>query len=280
MNELACQFGDHRRLAGILTEPAAPAPAAPAPAAPGPRTACVLVNAGLVPKSGPFRLYTELARRLAQGGVVTLRFDLGGIGDSFPELSGRPLRERTAAEIRAAVEEVRRRYPSLSGLAVGGLCSGAEDALRYAEQDPGVTGVVMIDPFSYRTAGWQWRYLAYRAVRRSLRAAGLYEPIVAAPAATVDGTPRRVVNYRYMEHAESSRILKALIAREARVHFIYTGGQQDSFNHKGQLARMFEGIPFEGRVTVDYFAHMDHTQLLDADRRTVADAIGAWLGAR
>ena len=46
------------------------------------------------------------------------------------------------------------------------------------------------------------------------------------------------------------------------------------------LARMFEGIPFEGRVTVDYFAHMDHTQLLEADRRTVADAIGRWLAAR
>jgi alpha-beta hydrolase superfamily lysophospholipase len=270
MNELACQFGEHRRLAGILTEPPAPEP----------RTACVLVNAGLVPKLGPFRLYVELARRLAQDGVVTLRFDLGGIGDSQPGLPGLPLRERTAAELRAATLEVRRRYPTVREVIVGGLCSGAEDAFRHAEVDPGVTGVVLIDPFSYRTAGWQWRYVAYRALRRTLRAAGIYQPIEASPAATVDGTPRRVVSYKYMEHDESSRILRALIARGARVHFIYTGGQQASFNHKGQLARMFEDIPFEGRVTVDYFAHMDHTQLLEADRRTVVDTIAAWLAAR
>ncbi len=46
---------------------------------------CVLVNAGMVAKSGPWRLYVEVARRLAHAGVATLRFDLGGIGDSRRE---------------------------------------------------------------------------------------------------------------------------------------------------------------------------------------------------
>jgi pimeloyl-ACP methyl ester carboxylesterase len=262
MNEVCCQFGEQRRLAGILTEPPAP----------DCRAAFVLITAGLLPKSGPFRLYVELARRLAQRGIATLRFDLSGIGDSGPEQSNQPLRERTQLEIRAAVELVRRRYPDLRGLAVGGLCSGAEDGFRYAERDPGVTGALLLDPFSYPTAGWRWRFLAYRAARRALRASGLYEPNL--PAGTVTG---RVVHYKYMEHSESSRILKALIARRARVHFIYSGGQQASFNHEGQLQKMFAGIPFDGRVTVDYFPHMDHTQLLAEDRRRMVDAIDAWM---
>jgi len=117
-------------------------------------------------------------------------------------------------------------------------------------------------------------------VRRALRVAGVYEPLVAPRVTAARSTPGKVVKYRYMEHAESSRILKAMIARDARVHFIYTGSQQGSFNHAGQLQRMFEGISFEGRVTVDYFPHLDHTQLIAEDRATVADAVAAWLAPR
>ena len=268
MTEVCCQFGEHGRLAGIVTVPESAGPAAA-------RALCVLVNAGLVAKSGPWRLYVELARHLARGGVATLRFDLGGIGDSQREQADGPLRERTALEIRAAVDELTRRFPDSRALVVGGVCSGAEDALRYAETDARVTGAVLIDPFSYRTPGWRWRHLAFRAVRRALRAAGVYEPLGAPEAAA----PQRVVSYQYMEHAESSRILKALIARQARLLFIYTGGQHDSFNHPGQLQRMFPDLPFEGRVAVEYFAHMDHTQAFAADRREVVAAIEAAIDA-
>jgi hypothetical protein len=265
MRETCCRPGEHRQLGGIITEPEGPRR----------RALCVLVNAGLVPKSGPYRLYVELARRLARDGIVTLRFDLGGIGDSRPDASGQPLKERTSLEIRAAIDELRGRYPDVREVIVGGVCSGAEDAFRHAEADPRVTGVLMIDPFSYRTAGWWWRHLAFRAVRRAFRAAGLYEP-VSSPRVAAAGASGRVVSYRYMEHAESSRILKAMIARRVRVHFIYTGSQS-TFNHERQLQRMFGGIAFEGCVTLDHLPRLDHTQLLAEDRATVANAVGSWL---
>lgn len=266
MTEVCCQLGEHRGLAGIISEPAGPRP----------RAVCVLVNAGLVPKSGPYRLYVELARRLACDGIAALRFDLGGIGDSRPDASGQPLKERTSRELRAAIDELLRRYPEVREVIVGGVCSGAEDAFRHAEVDPRVTGVFMIDPFSYRTAGWWWRSLAHRAVRRALRATGLHEPVLAPRVTAADGTSGRVVSYRYMEHAESSRILKAMIARRVRVHFIYTGSQ-NTFNHEQQLQRMFEGIAFEGCVTLDHRPRLDHTQLLAEDRALIANAVGASL---
>ena len=63
ISESTCRLaGD--RLAGIVTAAATSSTSA--------RGACVLVNAGLVPKHGPFRLYTELARRLARAGYTTL----------------------------------------------------------------------------------------------------------------------------------------------------------------------------------------------------------------
>jgi len=227
----------------------------------------VLVNAGVVPKHGPFRLYIKLAQRLAGAGIVALRFDLGGIGDSQPCYANRPLKARTTLEIRAAIDHLTERY-SLDRILIGGLCSGAEDAFAYAEADPRIKGVVLVDPFSYRTRGWTWRNMLYRFARRSLRAVNVYEPIAIRRTAS---SAARLVDYKYMDHCESSRILCALIARSAQLHFVYTG--REAFNHRGQLKDMFPEVDFAGRVTVDHFPNMDHTQLLEEDRRTLAASI-------
>src|SRR4029077_4111930 len=72
MKEYSCRFGNAQHLVGIIT----------APDPPPRRLAFVLVTAGVTPKSGPFRLYAELARRVARDGFLAFRFDLGGIGDS------------------------------------------------------------------------------------------------------------------------------------------------------------------------------------------------------
>ncbi len=65
VTESCCQFGLRGGLSGIITEPDGPAR----------RVGLVLVSAGLSPKRGPFRLYAEVARRVARDGVRTLRFD-------------------------------------------------------------------------------------------------------------------------------------------------------------------------------------------------------------
>jgi len=260
MSEITCRFGQRRELSGIVSMPLGEA-----------RVGLVLVNAGFVAKAGPFRLYVEIARHVAESGIVTLRFDLGGLGHSVRHAGNRPLGERTRSEISAAVDELCRRYPRLEHVIVGGLCSGAEDAFRYAERDARITGVVMIDPFAYRTAGWYWRHLLHRVKRRVLRATGLYVPLVHA-------SP--VCDYKYMERAEASRILAAMIDRGAKTHFIYTGGHRDTFNHVGQLPRMFAPLPFQGHVTMDLLPEMDHTQLLAEDRQLVVIAITEWLAAR
>jgi dienelactone hydrolase len=266
MKESACQFGELRHLAGVLTEPSASSR----------NIAVVLVSAGLAPKYGPFRLYADLARQLSTEGFLTLRFDLGGIGDSRQAHTSSSLSDRTKRDIAAAVDYLASRFP-LHGIVLGGLCSGAEDAFRSAELDSRVTGVVMIDPFAYRTSGWHWRHLLYRARRRLLRAVGVYRPL-APPTRTKES--KYTIAYKYMDRAESRRILKTLVERRVRVHFIYTGGAYELFNHEHQLKAMFRDIDFEGLVTLTYLPHLDHTQLLFGDRitivRTVVRALEDW----
>ena len=57
----------------------------------------------------------------------------------------------------------------------------------------------MIDPFAYRTFGFAWRHLRFRAGRRLLRALGLFRP-----------PPRRqspgLVDYAHLPQPEARRI--------------------------------------------------------------------------
>jgi len=280
MNESCCQFGPERRLAGIITEPSERAL----------RLGFVLVSAGLLPKCGPYRLYAQLARRLADDGIVSLRFDLGGIGDSGQEHEGRPLKARTELEIRAALDYLSERY-DLDGIVLGGLCSGAEDSFRSAASDARVTGVVLIDPFAYRTRGWAWRHVLHRLGRRALRALGLYEPLGAEmPQARAEEKRPGLVSYKYMERAEARHILRTLVKRNAQVHFVYTAGMREVFNHPGQLRALLRDLDFEvrtisnrgappsfrvgpGVVTLDYLPRIDHTQLLEEDRRRLVEVV-------
>jgi hypothetical protein len=263
MNERTTRFGSEERLAGILTEPSSGTA----------RHGCILVSAGLMPKAGPHRLYTELARRLAEEGIVSLRFDLGGIGESAPDGAGLPLRKRTESEVRAAIDHLASEF-GLDSVTLAGLCSGAEDSLRSADVDGRVSGVVMIDPFAYRAPGWFWRHALHRVGRRALRAFGIHAPL------TEPGGGRpRVVKYHYMEQPEAAGILARLIERGTRLHFIYTAGVRESFNHPSELAAAFPGLDFRDRVRVDFLSQLDHTQLLAADRKTLVETIALPLGA-
>jgi pimeloyl-ACP methyl ester carboxylesterase len=263
--EIACQFGDGASLAGIVIEP----PAAHQ------SVACVVVTAGLAPKFGPFRLYSALSRRLAEAGFITLRFDLGGVGDSAPGRVGATLMQRTDEEIRAALDHVAKTY-HIDRIMLCGSCSGAENAFRYAATDPRVVGVAMIDPFGYRTSGWKWRHALHRVVRRTLRALGVYQPLdFSSVAAPVQGDKHtRLVQYHYLERPQSEAILRTLLERGTRLHFIYTGAMLDTFNHRGQLKKMFPALHFRDRVTVDHFPNSEHSPVLSAYRQQLVESIG------
>ncbi len=252
--ERAVQFGEGRRLSGVLTR----ATTLPLHGAIG------LVNSGFIPRSGPARVYTQLARRLAQHGIASLRFDLGGLGDSIGSTDGR-LVDRTRTETGAAVEVMAAELPGIP-LALGGICSGAEDSFRQAESDPRIHATVLIDPFAWRTRGFAWRHTRHRLYRWSLRALGIWSPRTSL-------SEPDWVNFKHMERDEAGRILQALVTREATTHFIYTGGRRELFNHLGQLAKMLPDIPMGERITVDFLPELGHTQLLQEDRDRLIETI-------
>lgn len=259
--EHAVQFGLNRSLVGIITRKHNWQQ--------GP--ACMLINAGLTPKAGPFRLYTRLARQLAEAGFCCLRFDLDSLGDSGSVYSDKPLEERTRLQTAEAITLLRAQ-PGVSRIYLGGLCSGAEAALRSAEADPDIAGAFMIDPFAIATSHAKLRSFHHRFYRRLLRALGLYKP--GAPSQT------ELVDYKYIGYTEAHRLLANMLARRAYLHFIYTASVSESFNHPSQLQLAFSDLSIAGNVCVDYLGDVSHTPVLAYQLEKMLKAISKSLLAR
>ena len=132
------RFGADHALFGILCKPLAHKAGGPA---------VILLNRGLNAHIGWRRQSVEDARALAAAGIVSLRFDVAGLGESRDE-PGRPVdliySDLLLPDIAAAVGSLCAR--GHGQIVLAGICSGAYMALNAASADPRVTGVISVNP--------------------------------------------------------------------------------------------------------------------------------------
>lgn len=262
--ETAHTFGEG--LVGVLTRPAGQPNA----------TAVVLLNAGLVQRVGPFRMYVQLARALAAEGFVVFRFDQSGLGDS-PVSShageGRKRREAAGAMDLVARETGVRQY------VLGGLCSAADDAFNIAPDEKRVTGLLLLDGVAYTTFGYRVRYYLPRLLHpgKVLRAIGrLLRRRTSAGSDGIDANSFR----DFPTQPEAVARLQALDARGASVFMLYTGGIERYYNHKRQARECFGDVMRSPRMTTDYWVDCDHTFYARHHRQRLMTAVVGWMKAR
>lgn len=122
-------------LMGIVSLPSQPA-----------RVGVVIVVGGPQYRVGSHRQFTLLARRLADAGFATLRFDYRGMGDSDG-----PARDFLAIEedIGAAIAALRRDQPAVKTMVLWGLCDAASAALLYVDGRAlhGLGGLCLLNPW-------------------------------------------------------------------------------------------------------------------------------------
>ncbi len=146
IKEVALLFGRGKGLAGVVTEPGLPQNGSG-------RLGFVALNAGLVHRVGPNRLHVKLARELAQRGFVAMRFDHSGIGDSPPRGDTRSFAQATMDETRECMDYLESSR-GVTRFVLFGICSGADNALRTARDDPRVAGAVLVEPHAVPTMGY------------------------------------------------------------------------------------------------------------------------------
>jgi dienelactone hydrolase len=144
MKETIVLFGKTQSLVGIVAEPQA-APNNNLPAV-------ILLNAGLMHRVGPNRLYVKLARALAMSGFVVLRFDFSGMGDSEARKDHLLLEKSVVDDTQEAMNYLAQTKGFEQFLLIG-HCSGAGISFFTASQDPRVIGATLINP---QGAGEEW----------------------------------------------------------------------------------------------------------------------------
>lgn len=104
----------------------------------------IFLNAGLIHKIGPNRIYRKLSEKFSKIGFNTFRFDFSGIGDSQSsndKISG------DASHVREIVMAMNciQKSKGIDKFLLSGICSGARLAFLAALQDSRVIGLSLID---------------------------------------------------------------------------------------------------------------------------------------
>jgi hypothetical protein len=267
VRERAFQFGTDQILTGVLTEPDPSVARASAPAV-------VVSNVGLHSRVGPFRVWVELARSLATLGFSTLRFDLNGLGDSEPRRDARGDLERAAVDLSEALDflERKRGFRHFAGI---GMCSGVDSLHRVATQDPRLVAAAFIEGYAYATR----RSSLDRRLARTFTLQGIQAAIrrrLPRHAGSEVGEREEVYVRDYPEPAQLAADLERMLARKARLLYIYAG-EYHRYTYPNQFFDMLRPAQFEGRVEVEFFARADHTFRILAQRRRMLAHLGQWM---
>lgn len=269
MTERAFSFGPHKSLVGIWAGPTAAADAAQRPVT-------LFLNSGLLHRVGPSRLYVQLARRLAAIGYPSFRFDFSGIGESDGAGDGLSHEARMVREAQAAMDFLGARVGAQRFIALG-ICSGADLAHRVAVADTRVAGAVFLDGYYYPTAGYYWRHY-----RKRLADPRRWLGVVPRIWRTLRSKPSESTEYMLdlgtlPPRSTVQREIEQLLMRGAHLLHIYTGGVDEYYNYRGQFYDMFRSIRPRDALQVDYLPEVDHTFILESDRRRLIALITDWM---
>jgi hypothetical protein len=278
VREEPLQFGVGGRLLGVLTEPGTLPPGASS------LPVFVFLSAGLLHRVGPSRLHVGLARQLAELGFRSLRVDLAGKGDSQAR-PGLTNQRSVGADYQEIVEALDSRVGAAPRV-LGGICSGADNAVRLAIDDSRVVGMLLLDPICFPDAGYRarqlWakyttpaRYLTwFRRRTRSLAA----EADGAAQAAS-SGAPVTGLALRDLPTLQQLQLaVDAVGRRQGRVLSVFTqyAVALEYYNRRGQFGRVLEVTGYEHFCVEHFWPDAEHTYRLRQHRERLTEEVTHW----
>ena len=275
MIERVLEFGDSGGLVGtLLTADTNPD-----------GLAVITFNAGIIPRTGPHRLWVKLARQLASAGISTLRFDLSGQGDSAAASTLRDFETQAVEDIRNAMSIVQSETGIRRFILIG-ICSGAALSYKTALVDPRVMACGMIDIYMYPTWRTRWIRISTRLRRDGILkvlSSHLFRPNHSAESEqatnALPGLPAQSALPGLIKPTPDSfaQGLQQLLDRQTRLLLIYTGSFLYSYNYKDQFSDCFRKYRLKGPLNVEFDPQIDHTVTEQAAQRYVIDKLTNWI---
>jgi pimeloyl-ACP methyl ester carboxylesterase len=282
MNEEAITFGIRRSLVGIVTAP-------PAEAASHLRHGVILLNPGLVHRVGPGRIYVKIARILAERGLVVLRFDFSGIGDSTVRQDQMPFEKSAVEEVREAIDFLQRTR-GIEYVTLLGGCSGAVISLRAAACDLRVRQAVLINfpaaeddgaeaggkRFNRAKAHYYWSFALFRSAswRKLISGKADYRQIIHALGSQVRGR----ISLGKKSHAHNPQFaseVSSLAGRGVSLAFVCSAGDPAVDDLRQAGGDQFKRLCALGTVALDVIPRSDHTFSSLADQEKLLKIVVA-----
>lgn len=273
VTEKVLSFGQAGALHGVLAEPEAGRRIEGAPA-------LISWNVGLHHRIGPHRYYVDLARKLAELGFTSLRFDISGLGDS--EVSrddARPDPERAMADVRAAMAALKAAR-GIDRFVLVGFCSGVDAAHAVGVAEPSVAGVIYLEGYAFRTRGFYLRYpkrfLDQDRWERRLRQK--YPKLFgeSQPSASPTAEREQVYLRDYPTREKLRADVLDMVNRGKRLLLLYVGGDTD-YAYREQFFEMIGETKPHPNIDVDYYPDADHTFFLEEDRHRSILRVSNWM---
>lgn len=272
MKESVHAFGVGSRLVGVLTHPECTTAHPKVPT-------LLILNSGLLNRTGPFRLHVILARTMARIGVSCFRMDLSGIGDSRRRDDARPRDEQHLDDIREAVDFLNELGDART-FVVMGICTGADLSHKAILRDPRISGAICIDGYIYPTLRYYTNLYAGKVISLSSwktltgRLFSKGQSVAKGPAPLANDAqfdyrwalpPKKQVEKEYAE----------LIKRDVRMLCIFTTSWP--CNYERQLSSTFRSLDFGHAIRPAFLGHSTHTFRTFAGRDALLDTITHWL---
>ncbi len=227
----------------------------------------------VIGRIGSDRAAVLLARDCVSRGIAVFRFDFRGRGDcEGPVVSV----EETGSDLAAAIEAFQNAMPSLREVALWGLSEGAAAALLYAQTDPRVTGLMLVNPWIRMERAVAHAHLRQNVGRVADRVfwdrirqseAGYF-----GAARSLARLVRNVIAAPKQPDSLKTRVIDALIKYPGQVCLVLSGGDPATAVFQNAAAPHLEALAKTGRLTRHYLAEANHV----FSRSDWRAALGQW----
>jgi len=267
LTEQAVHLGAEGRVAAMISLPRTVTPGRPA---------IVLLNAGILNRVGPYRLYVKLSRALAAAGFIAMRLDVSGLGYTSNNPSADGV-DAACQDTQAAIDFLNLNY-GCEQVVLAGICSGADNAHRIARVEPRVAGGIFIDGYAYASRQSKFHYYKRKVFRLQawrdwLKAKtgatdGVDELEIDRPAELED-----IWQFDDPPEQEFRTDLEHFLGQGKALHYIYSG-VVPGYSYADQF---FDSFPeTRGAVNVSFYPDVDHTFILEQDKQELISCIVKW----
>ncbi len=246
----------------------------------------VIIVGGPQYRAGSHRQFVLLARALATAGHAVLRFDYRGMGDS----SGTPVDFLDAeSDIRAAIDTLQAHSPTVTRVALWGLCDAAAAALLYCDtsRDGRVVGLGLLNPWVRSEASLARTQVKHYYVQRLMQRAFWVKLLSGRVAMGAAAGLLRNLQLALRPGDPSAATRLPFQARMARAWRTFEGSLLLILSAEDYTAKEFQeyantdptwaGAFGQGNLRRHDMQHADHTFSNAQSRAAVENTTVAWL---